>query len=391
MPSVVDGRALAETQRQLERTTARCHSAQDKLAEAVMEAEHLRRQHDADTRRISAQRQQLEKLSKERTELRKENEQLRQYSTKIEARLCISAQKSGLEAAIEKQQRLEAVLVERNRRITELEELAEAQRRELDIANNAILSREEDLGISASKGGGSKRAGILRTMAILKHEVDALRIQLNEEERKNTNLSTELLTLKQELRKKETQCSEACLRYEELQVDYETLLAQTTKADDDHAKLLTTEAVVRRQARELRRIAGVLGERTVEQVCTELEESRATIDRLRQQVRTLEQNNVSLRRQYSTTEEKLKTLESEHTGQLIAIDELAACRERLRIAEERVQQYEGYVTDSEHLAARLSEYEAEIETLTTQKAHLQRALINAARNKHGFTRPEGSE
>lgn len=391
MPGVVDGRALAETQRQLERTAARCQSTQDKLAEAVMEAEHLRKQHDADTRRISAQRQQLDKLSKERAELRKENEQLRQHCTKVEARLCISAQRSGLEVAIEKQQRLEAVLMERNRRITELEELVEAQRRELDIANNAIIAREEDLGVSTSRGGGAKRAGILRTMAVLKHEVDALRLQLNEEERRNTNLSAEVSTLKQELRKKETQCSEACLRYEELQVDYETLMAQKTKADDDHAKLLTTETAMRRQARELRRIAGFLGERTIEQVCAELEESRATIDRLEQKVRTLEQNNVSLRRQYSITEEKLKALETEHTGQLVAIDELAACRERLQAAEERVQQYEGYVTDSEHLAARLSEYKAEIESLTTQKAHLQRALINAARNKHGFTQPEGSE
>lgn len=396
----MDKRDLSAIQNQLDSLFTKYNTTKEKLAETTAELEVMRAQNASNMRKLTMSRQQIERLSAERCALQKENDKLKQYSGKMETKLALAAQQSGLANAIEKQSSLEKQLTARNVRIGELENVIESLKKELRITANALAMKEEEWGLRLNESGKASkscadqlRTSLLRTIAALKHETDAFQLQLAEEERRTKVFQKDLLSAQAEVEALTARCADAQLAYDQLYIDYEQLMDRLGNENREKDKLEELQRTIKTQNKELKGFTALFGGKGAKDAAVEMSVLTAKLDEVERIANSAELSKTELSMRCTTLQTKLVELEKagveakeEATGlrgrvaQLTA--ELTTYKQINRELQGKLDRYAGYADANAALLQKLQEYEVEISKLTKQKADLQRALINSARGQH---------
>lgn len=396
----MDKRDLSAIQSQLESLFAKYNATKEKLAETTAELEVIRTQHASNARKLTMSRQQIERLSTERCALQKENDRLKRYTGKMETKLSLAAQQSGLATAIEKQSSLERQLAARNARIEELESVIEGLKKEIRITVSALTMKEEDWGLRSNGSRVSKhscaehlKTSLLRTIAALKHETDAFQLQLAEEERRTASLQKNLSAAQAEVESLTARCADAQLAYDQLYIDYEQLMDKLGEDNKEKDKVSELQRTVKTQGRELKGFMAMFDGRGSKDAAVELSVLRAKLDEVERIANSAELTKAEFAARCTSLQSKVTELESaraevkgEVTGlrgrvaQLTA--ELTTYKQINKELQGKLDRYVSYADANAALLQKLHEYEEEISKLTKQKADLQRALINNARGQH---------
>ncbi|EFO61923.1 Coiled-coil protein [Giardia lamblia P15] len=397
----MDKRDLSAIQSQLESLFAKYNATKEKLAETTAELEVIRTQHASNARKLTMSRQQIERLSTERCALQKENDKLKQYTGKMETKLSLAAQQSGLATAIEKQSSLERQLAARNARIGELESVIEGLKKEIRITANALAMKEEDWGLRSNGNSRTNRhscadqlkTSLLRTIAALKHETDAFQLQLAEEERRTASLQKDLSAAQAEVESLTARCADAQLAYDQLYIDYEQLMDKLEEDNKEKDKVSELQRTIKTQSKELKGFMTMFDGRGYRDAAVELSVLRAKLDEVERMANSAELTKAEFAARCTSLQSKVTELESaraevkgEVTGlrgrvaQLTA--ELTTYKQINKELQGKLDRYVAYADANAALLQKLHEYEEEISKLTKQKADLQRALINSARGQH---------
>lgn len=397
----MDKRDLSAIQNQLDSLFTKYNATKEKLAETTAELEVIRAQNTSNTRKLTMTRQQIERLAAERSTLQKENERLKQYSGKMETKLCLAAQQSGLANAIEKQSSLEKQLAARDVQIEELKNVIESLKKEIRITANALAMKEEDWGLRSNGFGKANKqscadqlkTSLLRTIAALKHETDAFQLQLAEEERRSKVLQKNLSAAQSEVDALTARCADAQLAYDQLYIDYECLMDKLGEENEVKDKVDKLQRTIKIQTKELNGFLAMFDGKTSKDAAVEVTILKAKLDEVEKIANNAELSKAELTMQYNTLQSKLVKLEKTEAeskeevtglrGRVTQLStELATYKKINRELQGKLDRYAGYADANSALLQKLQEYEQEISKLTKQKADLQRVLINSAREQH---------
>lgn len=397
----MDKRDLSAIQNQLDSLFDKYNATKEKLAETAAELEVIKAQNTSNVRKLTMTRQQIERLSAERCALQKENDRLRKYSGKMETKLSLAAQQSGLASAIEKQSSLEKQVAARNARIGELENVIEGLKKEIRITANALAMKEEDWGLRSSGfGKPSKQScadqlktSLLRTVAALKHETDAFQLQLAEEERRNKVLQKDLSAAQAEVEALTARCADAQLAYDQLYIDYEQLMDKLGEENRVRDRVDELQRTIKHQNKELKGFLTMFDGKKSKDAAVEMTVLKAKLDEVERIANNAELSKAELTTRCNNLQSKLAELEktgAESKGEMADLrgrvaqltTELTTYKQLNRELQGKLDRYAGYADANSALLQKLQEYEGEISRLTKQKADLQRALINSARGQH---------
>lgn len=392
-----DKRDLANLQRQYDTVSERYATTKGKLADVVAELNVTKLQLDSLNRRVEAQRRTNDGLVAERAKQEREAQALRLHAHKVEAKLTVTAQQSGLAASIEKQARLEQALADRDAAAAVLEAQVAQLKQELSVTANALALKEEDWGVRPAGVRGpdavhSLRGSLLRTVTALKHESDAFALQAREEERVNKALREEIRALKDVREAADLRCSAAVLRQEELAVDLE----YASKALREHEALVASHEALRQESRQqAQALAGLrakLEGATVDDLLDSLsalqdahakalDAGKAAADRCgaldaaradaEARCAALEARQAELQGTLRDQGSLLKSYEDKVAFLEASGDALAARNKELGAC----------VQAADALHDRVRALEEDVSRLQLQKAHLQKVLVSSARGR----------
>ncbi|KAH0575475.1 hypothetical protein SS50377_23108 [Spironucleus salmonicida] len=356
---------MQKLERQLDQQLQANQSLQQKLQAFTQNNQQLEFQLTAQQKKLEFQTKLLLESKAKQTAQEKQIQTLKIQLSKTETKLAAIAQEAGLDRAFAHQIRLEEEAQRLNFELLKQQEANNNLQRELRITANALLIKEgELLPRGAQSAKEVLRGSLLRTIAALKEEADALDSIAKASEQKLERKTLDMETLK-------TQLTASTLENADLTQRNEQLICEILSQQEEQAALGQKNHDLLQKARSM-----AVGSRGQQKLSQELQRENAELQGRVEKAYLadeLEKQNKMLKRNFEILQDKFE--------QVLRDNELLE-REtgELRDSVERFQE-QFNEQKLQKLNSEVMRLQQENEGLVKSKNALQKALITAAKIK----------